>query len=370
MKRRQLLQSVSSAWLGCSGLAHSRIHEGLHTLAQRSGRSFGFAIHPSYASGESVKALLAQHAGVITAENAMKWRNIEGFLGGLDYTQADSVMALATRLNAKVRGHTLAWHQSTPLRLRHASPHVFAAEQTAYLQAMAGRYAGRIHTWDVLNEVIEPDHGRSDGMRESVMSALWGVDKYPVFFELARGADPLAKLAYNDYGMEQDEPWCERRRTVMLRTLYDWKKCKTPIDVLGLQAHLDLSRKFSATRLTRFFDEIRAFGMSIQITELDVRDTQTLGDLPTRDAAVAALYKDFVDVCVNHASVEMIVMWNVTDGDSWVNRWLQGQRRTDGQPMRPTLFDAHGQAKPAFDAFANSLSAATVKFDKKDPNRV
>lgn len=337
----------------------------LDELARRSGRRFGFAVHPSYADKDPVRSLLQQHAGIITAENAMKWRNIESLFGGRDYTQADRVMAIAAGLGVPMRGHTLAWHQSTPGYLKGVTPEQFAKAQAAHLQALVLRYKGRIHTWDVLNEVVDADSKTADGMRDSALSRLWGVDQYPVLFELARSADPQARLAYNDYGLEQDEPWCEARRTALLRLLESWVKRGTPIDVMGLQAHLDLSRRFSEAKLLWFFDELQALGLSIQITELDVRDTRSPGDVSARDAAVAALYKAFMDTCVNHPAVEMVVMWNVTDDDSWVNRWAQGQRRADGLAQRPTLFDAQGQPKPAFHAVARSLRDATVKFDRK-----
>jgi endo-1,4-beta-xylanase len=370
MQRRELLHWASGAFLGGLRSVQAQTGVGLNALAQRSNRSFGFAIAPGYASKDPAKNLLAQHAGVITAENAMKWRNIQGVLGTPDYTQADRVVEIAENLKAKIRGHTLAWHQSTPAYLQNADADTFIKAQTAHAQTLVKRYAGRIHTWDVLNEVIEPDHKRTDGLRESVLSKLWGVDQYPRFFDLARAADPLAKLAYNDYGMEQDEVWNERRRAAMLRTLENWLQRKTPIDVLGLQAHLDVSRKFSSTKLTRFLDDVRAMGLSIQITELDVRDLQNQGSVAQRDASIAALYKDFMDTCLNHSAVEMVVLWNVTDDDSWVNRWAQAQRRADGQTMRPTLFDTQGQTKPAFDAVVQSLNSAQVKFSMKESQRV
>ncbi|CDS51690.1 Endo-1,4-beta-xylanase A precursor [Polaromonas sp. CG9_12] len=341
---------------------------GLNDAALGSGRRFGFAIDPGYANKEPVKSLLRQHAGVITAENAMKWRNIENVAGVSDYTRADWVADTAERLGAALRGHTLAWHQSTPAYLSTATREVFAVAQTAHLQAMTARYRGRIHTWDVLNEVIDGDQKNKSGLRESVLSELWGEDRYPELFELARASDTRAKLAYNDYGMEQNEPWCERRRTAVLRMLEQWIKRKTPVDVMGLQAHLDVSRKFSATRLSRFFDELRALGLGIQITELDVRDALQPGTVSDRDAATAALYKDFMDTCMGHAAVEMIVMWNVTDEESWVNRGVQAPRRPDGQPMRPTLFDMQGQPKAAFAAVAGSLRQAAVPFDLKNTN--
>lgn len=378
MQRREFMLEAGIACLGSMGsvpvqaqaqaLAPQCIQ--LDQAARLSGRRYGFAVHPGYADREPVRSILRQHAGVITAENAMKWRSIENLFGVRDYAQADRVAALAAALNAPLRGHTLAWHQSTPAYLTTTTTQQFVASQTAHLQALMQRFKGRIHTWDVLNEVVDADSNTADGMRVSVLSRLWSAEKYPQLFELARTVDPQAKLAYNDYGMEQDSPWCEARRVVLLRMLEGWVKRGTPIDVIGLQAHLDLSRQFSSTRLLRFFDELRALGLTIQITELDVRDALATGDLASRDAAVAALYKDFIDACVSHPAVEMIVMWNVTDDDSWVNRWGQGQRRADGLPQRPTLFDSRGQVKPAFAAVAASLCNATVNFDMKAARHV
>ncbi|TXT40903.1 MAG: beta-1 4-xylanase [Comamonadaceae bacterium] len=340
MNRREWLGSAALACVGWHGAAQAQTPGGLDALARTSGRRFGFAVSPGYADKQPVKELLKQHAGVITAENAMKWRHIENMFGMPDYTQADRVAEMADGLKAQLRGHTLA----------------------------LSRYQGRIHTWDVLNEVIDAD--QPTGMRESVLSRLWGVDRYPALFELARAADPHAKLAYNDYGMEQDEPWCEQRRSAVLRMLERWVQRGTLIDTMGVQAHLNVSRKFSASKLLRFFDELRALGLSIQVTELDVSDAQWQGDVASRDAAIAALYRDFTQACLSHPAVEMIVMWNVTDADSWLNRWSQGQRRADGQAQRPMLFDAQGQAKPAFHAVTACLADTSIHFDRKETRHV
>lgn len=81
MQRRQIVQWAAATSLGCVNALQAQPLVGLHAAAQRSGRSSGFAVAPSYASQGPVAALLARHAGVITAENAMKWGGIENLLG-------------------------------------------------------------------------------------------------------------------------------------------------------------------------------------------------------------------------------------------------------------------------------------------------
>ena len=364
-RRRQLMVGAAACAVGAYPVQAQVLQAGarLDELARRSNRRYGFGIAPSYALKEPVAGLLGQHAGVITAENAMKWRSVQNLAGLADYSAADRVAEIAADLKAQLRGHTLAWHQSTPSYLATATPNEFAKAQTLHLEAMVNRYKGRIHTWDVLNEVVDADNKNGNGLRDSVLSSLWGPSRYPALFELARQADPKASLAYNDYGMEQDNVWCQRRRTAVLRLLESWVKSKTPVDVMGLQAHLSLSRPFSATVLLKFFDELKALGLRIQITELDVRDDVVSGDIQSRDAAVASLYGEFIGACFSHPAVEMVVMWNVTDDNSWINRWSQGQRRADGLPMRPTLFDVQGLPKPAFVAVADAMRRATTRFD-------
>jgi endo-1,4-beta-xylanase len=342
----------------------------LNDLAMRQGRRFGFAIDPSYSQKPAVKPLLA-HAGVLTAENGMKWARTHVAPDSWSFSRAKAVATQAQALGALLCGHALGWHQSMPGWVSTVDAPAYVAAMTAHVKHIAGHFAGQIDTWDVLNEVIEPDHKQSGGMRESVLSKLWRIERYPLFFEIARQADPKARLAYNDYGLEQDEAWCDRRRAATLKLLEGWVARGTPLDVLGVQAHLNASSKFSQRKLSDFLDQVRALGLTVQITELDVRDTQVQGDIAARDAAVASMYKAFADVCLSHSSVEMIVLWNVTDADSWLNdKWNRAPQRADGLPSRPTLFDESGQPKPAFAALQQSLRDAKTAFVPEEKKNV
>ena len=69
-----------------------------------------------------------------------------------------------------------------------------------YIATTAGRYRGKVRSWDVVNEPILDD---GSGMRDCHWSARYGHDGYILrAFEKARIADPQALLFLNEYNQE------------------------------------------------------------------------------------------------------------------------------------------------------------------------
>ncbi len=64
------------------------------------------------------------------------------------------------------------------------------------------------------------------------------------------------------------------RRTTLLNLPERMRRSGTPVDAVGVQAHLSCAGgpPFSASRLRRFLAELAALGLTIQISELDVTD--------------------------------------------------------------------------------------------------
>src|SRR5262249_32847203 len=138
---------------------------------------------------------------------------------------------------------------------------------------MCGRYRGRVFCWDVVNEAINVGDGRPDGLRKAVFLDQIGPEYFDLAHHAARAADPNALLVVNDYGIEYDMPGDNKKRLALLRLLERMKKAGTPVDVLGVQAHLQTGgAPFSPAKLRQFFAEVAAMGLAIHITELDVAD--------------------------------------------------------------------------------------------------
>src|SRR5215472_12059016 len=261
-----------------------------------------------------------------------------------------------------MRGHTLLWYWRTPDWFK-ALPDRTSAERAMLrrVASMCQRYRRRVFCWDVVNEPIYVGHGRADALRKTMFLDRIGPEYLDLVYHAARAADPEACLVVNEYGLVYDTRAQDRKRAAVLRLLERMKRAGTPVDALGLQAHLDVGRDpFSPTKLRHFLAEVAALGLDIQITELDVSDERAPAAITTRDQLVADAYARFLDVALDEPSVRVIITWGLSDRHSWIVRHECNaqQWRKDGLPSRPLPFDAGLLRKPAWNALFAALRAA------------
>src|SRR3546814_4724488 len=76
----------------------------------------------------------------------------------------------------------------------------------SYIDTAIRRYAGKIREWDVVNEAIEPNDGRADGMRaKSMWMDALGEDYVDIAFHRAREVDPSPMRFLTDFGIRSEE---------------------------------------------------------------------------------------------------------------------------------------------------------------------
>jgi endo-1,4-beta-xylanase len=355
---------TATAALG-SSLCRAAETATLRKLATEKGLLYGTTIAAVQITGDRPFADLVRHeAGLVVAENEMKWQVMNrGAPGDDDYAPADAIADFAAANQLVLRGHNLLWYHRTPewffdLTDRQQQEHAVVD----HIQQLAGRYRGRIHSWDVVNEPIEPKDGRPDGLRREVFLETLGPEYLDLAYHTARDVDPHARLVVNEYDVELDAPEHETRRIALLHLLEAMRRSGTPIDAVGIQAHLTAvgGPPFSAPLLRRFLAEIASLGLTIQITELDVTDERAPADVAVRDRLVADTYRRFLDAALDEPAVKMVVTWGLSDRHSWIVRQetYQTKWRTDDATSRPLPFDADLEAKPAFDAIASALAHA------------
>jgi endo-1,4-beta-xylanase len=228
-----------------------------------------------------------------------------------------------------------------------------------HILTVVGRYKGRIHGWDVVNEAIDDD----GSYRKSPWLKIIGEEYIVKAFQFAHEADPDAELYYNDYSVENAP---KRRGTTNLVKMLQQKG--VTIDGIGIQGHYKMDWP-TVGQVDSTVVEFAGLGVQVMITELDV-DILPQPD-PNVDAEIsrrfdyqeklnpyknglpgdkqkelAMRYSELFGVFVkNQDKISRITFWGVEDGSSWLNTFPVA-----GRTSYPLLFDRDGKKKPAFDA--------------------
>jgi endo-1,4-beta-xylanase len=258
----------------------------------------------------------------------------------------------------RVRGHTLVWHDALPAWL--ASQLTVANGQaimTEHIHTVAGHFAGKLYSWDVVNEVLDPASRRPDGLRNTLWLENCGVDYLERAFRATAAADPVALLVWNENYLELSNGFGAAKRAAMLNLLDGMLARGVPIHGIGLEAHLraDQATVLGDASYEAFLGELARRGMKIFVTELDVQDVTLPADAGARDQAVAQIYSRFLSATLRQPAVRGIVTWGLADSFSWIAGY---RPRTDGLPVRPLPFDANFQPKAAYYAIAATLQSA------------
>ncbi len=320
------------------------------------GRFFGTTSEgPGWTRGP-IGELVRRHFNSVTSQNELKWGPVEPEPGVYDFTRADETVAFAEANGLRMRGHVLFWHRASlpdwlpaELAAAHDAEARLRELMRERVETTMGRYRGRIHTWDVVNEPLALLSDQVDPSSIFYQTFASYDDFLDLAFELAREADPDAKLFLNEvFASVSDATFAGLHRLVK-----GMVERGTPIDGVGIQGHYVLAlpdRDVLIERLRAFAD----LGLLVEITELDV-SIRLLDDAPDPLAAQAEVYRDVYEACLAVDACIGVTTWNSNDGSTWLDRDpIFGARA----PHRPTLFDTGLRPKPAYLAARDAVLAA------------
>ncbi len=366
LHRRQFLASAA-ALTAPVALAAPRA-ESLDPIARTRGLRFGTAVAAEQLADARLAQIVRDECSVLVAENEFKWKHAEPRRGGYNFKGADTIAAFARANGMALRGHTLCWNQDNriPNWLLAMEPDLGSgsASKTAELMAgfirtMTARYP-QVASWDAVNEAVNLSDGK---LRDSVLTRTLGSGFIDIAVALAREAAPKAQIVYNDYMSWDAKP--DHRRGV-IEMLEAAAKRGVTFDALGVQSHLgpNFGKPRDEKGWRDFLTAIEAMGMDILITELDCSDRNVAAaDPATRDAETAAYVKGYLDLTLSFRRVKQVVLWQVTDRDTYLNRpaYPQERRRPDGLAMRGHPWDADLKPKSMRAAIAAALKAAPAR---------
>jgi endo-1,4-beta-xylanase len=323
--------------------------ESLRELADKRGVKIGAAAVPARLGEPDYARVLSTEFNLVEPENALKFGPVHPAPDRYNFAPVDALMLFAKKHNMAVRGHTLVWHRQNPPWVTNGNhtPQQLSAILREHIRTVAGRYAGRIYAWDVVNEAFNDDGSiRGTIWSEKPGIGLPGLAYIEQALRWAREADPKARLFYNDYSAEGMNP----KSDAIYRMAADFKKRGVPLDGVGLQMHFTLDPP-PLTAMQANIQRLTDLGLDVEITELDVRLPMPAG-APTAEALAAQtrIYGDIVALCLKNPRCKTIQTWGFTDKYSWIPRSFPGT----GSAL---IFDASYAPKGAHDAIKQAFAA-------------
>ena len=359
MGRRDFLAACGSVLAVPAAAQDMRTLKG---LAAAKGFVFGSAAATYELKDADFAPILLREAGQLVPEYEMKRRALETKPGVYDFAALDALFAFAARNHLSMRGHTLVWYYANPPWLAD----MLAQRRdekllTGHIKTVLQRYP--MVSVDVVNEALTPPGrtSRPDGLRPSLWLDAFGPGYIDLAFHAARAAAPQVQRVYNEWGFEQGAAENDRFRATTLRFLDGLLKRGVPIDALGVQGHLSaFGNKVDQRKLRLFLEEIRARGLAILVTELDVDDTGGPHDAGARDRAVADEARRFLDVVLDNPATQAVLTWNLSDRyvdppDEWPLKLL-------GWRFRKTPYDSQMGKKPLWGAIAQAFAERRVPY--------
>ncbi len=338
----------------------------LKAHAHKHGFLAGCAVSPRDLHDPKFTSVLIAQYSLVVPENAMKFGPIKPKPDQYFFDDADALVSFAEQHKIKVRGHNFVWHAQLPSWFKSVATKDNAKKiLTDHIMTVGTRYKGKMQSWDVVNEALNPPDGLPNGLRKSPWYELLGPDYIELAFRTAHKADPHAKLTYNEYGIENDGAEDSTKRAATLDLLKRLKAANVPIHALGIQSHVHTGETWGKG-LRELIDGANDLGLEVYLTEMDINDDKLKEtDIPTIDRIVADAYRDYLSVALESKAVKAVLTWGLTDAHTWLAGMGMMRPRPGADtkqpprpPERPLPFDPDYKPAPAFFAMRDAFDKA------------
>lgn len=368
LSKQVTIASLVFLGFACSPAKVQETEKGLKDF-YADGFLIGTALNLDQINGIDVRGvdITKQHFNAITPENHTKWELIQPVEGEFDFEAADAFVAFGEANGMHMVGHTLVWHSQTPRWVFQNAEGNLVDRETliermrTHIHTVVGRYKGKIHAWDVVNEAVNDD----GTIRETLWYRIIGKEYLTLAFQFAREADPDVILVYNDYSLEIPE-----KRAATVELVKYVRENGGEVDAVGTQGHFSLDWPDLAWIEQTVLD-FADIGVDVMITELDIDVLPPAFDYMGADVNMRAelnetlnpyadglpqevqdqlseRYRSIFEIYWNHRDkISRVTFWGVTDADSWKNNWP-----VVGRTNYTLIFDRDGQPKPAFHAIS------------------
>jgi GH35 family endo-1,4-beta-xylanase len=277
----------------------------VHARMTRHAYLFGTAVNGNWLmnkanfdseDGQRLRAEIPRLFNRFAPANEFKWQPYEEWPAR---NLVGRLVKWAEDHNLTIHAHVLVWpsRQHLPKRLHPlldaGDAEQMQAEILKHIEHLVGRFAGRIHSWDVINEPV--DHNE--------VINLVGRQRMADWWRAAHRADPNARLYLNENNL-----LIGTKVNAVVEMVRFLQEQGAPIHGIGAQGHVGPT--LSIETALRNLDRLAETGLPIEITEYDTitPDEELQGDF-TRDIMIAVF---------SHPATVGFTMWGFWDGQHWL----------------------------------------------------
>ena len=291
------------------------------------------------------------------------WGGYETEKGQTRQAQIEQMADWCKEHGIATKGHPLTWHEVYPQWAGDMDDADVMARQQARVREIVSHFAGRVDTWDVVNEATVSHRfdnavGRwikDRGATACVADALhW-----------AHEANPGATLLYNDFNVSD-------AFEQLVQGLLD---AGAPVHTIGIQSHMHKGT-WPLDKAWQACETYAAFGLPLHFTELTVLSGRLKGPedndwhkrrgdwltTPEGEQAQLDYGSQVYTLLFSHPAVEAITWWDFSDAGAWPGApaglvrkdmtpkplydWLMGAFHSRWTTDETATTDADGRATP------------------------
>lgn len=227
-------------------------------------------------------------------ENALKWHECERKRGAPSWEPVDAIEAFCRENKFRLRGHCLFWaaDDMVPPWAKALDDDDLRKAISTRISDVGSRYKGRIHEYDVNNEMIQ----------NHFFEKRLGAEIHATMFRLARDADPAARLYVNEYDVLNGASLAAYES--LIRGLLERK---APVGGIGCQSHFGRPPPHFTLRAS--LDRLAKFNLPITITEVSLDNADEDQKAEDLEALLRA--------CFAHPAVDGFFLWGFWEGAHW-----------------------------------------------------
>jgi len=272
--------------------------------------------------GEAYRRVLRDSFNKATLENDLKWNEWE--IGKQNrpsprYAKRQTMQALEWLRREKfgIRGHYIAWAPVEKLRVyreNKENPGEFKKLLFSHIKEKIAETSGMIDEWDVINHIVS-------GIEERSKINLKDIYGEQIFDDIIKYADSLLADSVKLY-LNEGQILTKRdgRADQYYNTIKGLIERDVPFDGIGFMGHFRGEDKVAPRQVFQILNRFAAFGLPLQITELDIRygkmnETYNFSESELKEQA--NYMRELMTVFYSHPAVNSIVLWGFWENRHW-----------------------------------------------------